>query len=183
MGVLRHDWGVETHDSPPSADARFDGLNAKQAAFVVEYCRDFNATQAAVRAGYSEATAGSIGWELLQKLEIQRAIAACIEARMARTEVDIDYVVQGAREVFERCLQRRPVMVRQGKDFVQVMDEEGRHVWQFDAKGANGALGILAKHVRLGGPDLSLNVDLDRLTPAQLEHIANGGSLATLPVA
>lgn len=158
-------------------------LTAKQAAFVAEYPLDFNATQAAIRAGYSEDSAGQIGSQLLTKLEIQQAIQQAVDARMHRTEVTVDYVVNGAREVFERCMQRRPVMVRCGREFEQATDDDGNHVWQFDAKGANGALGLLAKHVRLGGPDLTLNVDLDKLTPAQLEHVANGGSLATLPVA
>jgi phage terminase small subunit len=174
---------VDTSPETPETETLADSLTDKQAAFVVEYLRDFNATQAAIRAGYSEDSAGAIGWELLKKLEIQAGISAAVEARTHRTEIDVDYVVQGAREVFERCMQRRPVMVKQGRTFVQATDDEGRHVWQFDAKGANGALALLAKHVRLGGPDVTLNVDLDTLTPSQLEHIANGGSLATLPVA
>jgi phage terminase small subunit len=145
--------------------------------------RDLNATQAAIRAGYSAKVANREGARLLSNAVVQQAIQQAMRERSERTKVDTDYVVQGAREVFERCLQRRPVMVRRGKEFVQATDGEGRDVWQFDAKGANGALQILAKHVRLGGPDVAVNIDLDKLTPAQLEHIANGGSLATLPVA
>ena len=49
-------------------------LTAKQARFVSEYIIDFNATQAAVRAGYSEKTAYSIGTENLRKPEIEKAI-------------------------------------------------------------------------------------------------------------
>lgn len=45
-------------------------LTAKNAIFCIQYCVDFNATQAAIRAGYSEASAGSIGGELIQKPEI-----------------------------------------------------------------------------------------------------------------
>jgi len=55
------------------------GLTNKQAAFLYEYLTDFNATQAAIRAGYSERTARSIGQELLTKpdinAEIQRKLA------------------------------------------------------------------------------------------------------------
>lgn len=51
------------------------GLTEKKARFVVEYLKDFNATQAAIRAGYSEKTAGSAGWRLLKDVAIQRAIA------------------------------------------------------------------------------------------------------------
>ena len=49
-------------------------LTNKQARFVEEYLRDFNATQAAIRAGYSEKTAYSIGWENLRKPEIIEAV-------------------------------------------------------------------------------------------------------------
>ena len=45
-------------------------LSAKRRAFVEEYIVDFNATQAAIRAGYSEKTAYSIGWENLRIPEI-----------------------------------------------------------------------------------------------------------------
>ena len=49
-------------------------MNAKQEMFVNEYLIDYNATQAAIRAGYSERTARSIGQQLLTKLDIKKAI-------------------------------------------------------------------------------------------------------------
>lgn len=51
-------------------------LTAKQERFVEEYLVDLNATQAAIRAGYSAKTAGAIGEENLKKPEIAAAIAA-----------------------------------------------------------------------------------------------------------
>lgn len=50
-------------------------LTPKQERFVKEYLIDLNATQAAIRAGYSEKTAYSIGHENLSKPEIQAALA------------------------------------------------------------------------------------------------------------
>ncbi|MBC1231503.1 terminase small subunit [Listeria booriae] len=50
-------------------------LTDKQSKFVDEYLVDLNATQAAIRAGYSERTAGSQGQRLLKNVEIQNAIA------------------------------------------------------------------------------------------------------------
>lgn len=50
------------------------GLNAKQQVFVVEYLIDKNATQAAIRAGYSKNSAASIGEENLRKPEIRKAV-------------------------------------------------------------------------------------------------------------
>lgn len=49
-------------------------LTAKQEKFCYEYCIDFNATQAAIRAGYSEKTAGIIGFENLKKPNIKNRI-------------------------------------------------------------------------------------------------------------
>lgn len=55
-------------------------MTPKQKQFVNEYLIDFNATQAAIRAGYSESTAGSIGWENLQKPEISEEIKRRVSA-------------------------------------------------------------------------------------------------------
>lgn len=51
-----------------------EDLTAKQRVFIVEYLHSFNATQAAINAGYSEKTAHSIGHENLKKPEIASAI-------------------------------------------------------------------------------------------------------------
>lgn len=51
-------------------------LTPRQARFVDEYLIDLNATQAAIRAGYSQHTAGKIGGQLLGKTGVQRAIHA-----------------------------------------------------------------------------------------------------------
>ena len=63
------------------------GLTAKQRAFVDEYVQDFNATRAALDAGYSPKTAYSIGNENLKKPEIEEAINNLIQQRvMSRNE-------------------------------------------------------------------------------------------------
>lgn len=69
-------------------------LTPKQEAFVAEYLVDLNATQAAIRAGYSENTAGKIGSENLQKPEIAAAIQEAFDARQERTEITADRVLQ-----------------------------------------------------------------------------------------
>ncbi len=50
-------------------------LTAKQLRFIEEYQVDLNATQAAIRSGYSRRRAGEIGYQLLQKTTVQQAIA------------------------------------------------------------------------------------------------------------
>ena len=74
-------------------------LTAKQQRFVEEYLIDLNATQAAIRAGYSEKTAGSVGHENLTKPEIQEEIARLQEERSKSTQVDAEYVLRRLNEI------------------------------------------------------------------------------------
>ena len=69
-------------------------LNPKQQRFVDEYLVDLNATQAAIRAGYSQKTAASQGERLLKKAEVQQALSRRMKAREQRTEVTQDRVVK-----------------------------------------------------------------------------------------
>ena len=68
-------------------------LTAKQARFVQEYMIDLNATQAAIRAGYSQRRASEIAYQLLQKTPVQDAIAAAQEIREKRLDITADRVV------------------------------------------------------------------------------------------
>ncbi len=67
-----------------------------QVRFVEEYLVDLNATQAAIRAGYSERTAKEIGYENLTKPYIQAAIAEARQAQQQRTEITADRVLREA---------------------------------------------------------------------------------------
>lgn len=68
-------------------------MTGKQKLFVKEYLLDLNATQAAIRAGYSAATAQQIGSELLKKPAISSEIAKAMAARSRRTGVTADRVI------------------------------------------------------------------------------------------
>ena len=68
-------------------------LTPKQERFVAEYLIDLNATQAAIRAGYSEKTADKQGSQLLGKTSIAQAIAAAKSKRDKRTGITQDKVV------------------------------------------------------------------------------------------
>lgn len=68
-------------------------LTRKQQRFVAEYLLDLNATQAAIRAGYSRKTAYSVGSENLRKPYIAAEIEKAIEKRAERTRVTADKVV------------------------------------------------------------------------------------------
>lgn len=69
-------------------------MTPKQKIFCEEYLIDLNATQAAIRAGYSPKTAYSIGNELLNKPELRTHIDKAIAARSARTGVNADRVIR-----------------------------------------------------------------------------------------
>lgn len=69
-------------------------MTEKNKRFVEEYLIDLNATQAAIRAGYSPSTAGSIGNEILKKPEISKAIAQAMAERSKRTGVSQDRIVR-----------------------------------------------------------------------------------------
>ena len=69
-------------------------FKAKQQRFVEEYMIDLNATQAAIRAGYSPKTAGSIGEENLRKPEIDKAISILRAEQSKRTGVTADRVIR-----------------------------------------------------------------------------------------
>ncbi|MGG6911807.1 UNVERIFIED_CONTAM: terminase small subunit [Pseudomonas aeruginosa] len=76
-------------------------LTKKQRLFVDEYLLDLNATQAAIRAGYSTRRATEIGYQLLQRPEVAQAIQAAMAERSKRTEVEADYVIRRLREIDE----------------------------------------------------------------------------------
>ena len=78
-------------------------LTSKQATFINEYLVDLNATQAAIRAGYSKRTAGQIGDENLRKPQIAKAIQESMSQRAERTEISSELVVRGILQVIRRC--------------------------------------------------------------------------------
>lgn len=68
-------------------------MNDRQARFVEEYLIDLNATQAAIRSGYSLKTAYSIGQRLLKDVEIQKAIQAAQMSLSSRAEISQEMVL------------------------------------------------------------------------------------------
>lgn len=80
---------IDSSESKPQL-----GLTAKRQRFVDEFQVDLNATQAAIRAGYSPDTAGQIGHELLKKPEIQLALSEARKAQQERTGITADRVLR-----------------------------------------------------------------------------------------
>ena len=132
---------------------------------VEEYLIDLNATQAAIRAGYSERTAKSIGQENLTKPDIQKAIEEAQNKRSERTEVTQDYVLENIKKVIERCMQAQPVE----NAFVQDDDGDFSQIYAFKEQGALKGLELLGKHlgmfkekvIHAGDPDNPINHNLN----------------------
>lgn len=149
-------------------------MTDKQKAFVDEYLIDLNATQAAIRAGYSERTARQTGAENLSKPDIQAAIQQAQDARSGRTKVTADLVVlelariafsdvthyvvgdgghlgltESADTLATRAVQsvkQRRKTYKQGKEDVEEIDTEIR-LWS-----KTSALDMLGKHLGMFGP-------------------------------
>jgi phage terminase small subunit len=68
-------------------------LTPKQQAFVAEYLIDLNATQAAIRAGYSAETANEQGSRLLANVSVKAAVESAMEERASRTQITADRVL------------------------------------------------------------------------------------------
>lgn len=68
-------------------------FSPKTRLFIAEYPKDHNATQAAIRAGYSAKSAYAQGPRLLENVEIQRAIEADISQRLKRIGINKDRVL------------------------------------------------------------------------------------------
>lgn len=146
-------------------------LSPKRAQFVREYLIDLNATQAAIRAGYSPRSAKVTGTRLLADAAVSRTIAEAKAKRAERNELDADWVLSRLKRVAERCLEAEPVLEFDPGEkamvpkTVMVEDPETGEtrlvgVYQFDSKGANGALkllgdhlGLYVKRIEMGGPD------------------------------
>lgn len=78
-------------------------LTPKQQAFVDEYLKDRNATQAAIRAGYSAKTANSAAGRLLLNVGIKAAIMAATEKISEMAMVDAAWVLRNAADMFQKC--------------------------------------------------------------------------------
>ena len=87
-------------------------LTPKQQRFVEEYLIDLNATQAAIRSGYSEKTARDIGCENLAKPNIAKAIEEAQNKRQERTQIDSAYVLKRLVEIDQM-------------DVLDIMDDDG----------------------------------------------------------
>ena len=101
------------------------GLPEKQQRFVDEYIISLNATEAAIKAGYSERTARSQGQRLLTKVDIQRLL----QEKMAALQKD---TIATQDEILEHLTR---VMRRQEPEYTVVTLKTKKDVWKPDENG------------------------------------------------
>lgn len=117
-------------------------LLPRQQRFVEEYLVDLNATQAAVRAGYSAKTASVIGAENLAKPNIQKAIQARQEELKIKTEITQDWVLR--RYAMIAGVDKRQFFYDDGslKPVSEWTEEMAAAVGSFDAVESGGGEGV-----------------------------------------
>lgn len=125
-------------------------LTARQARFVEEYLIDLNATQAAIRAGYSRKTAGSQGFDLLKKPEIQAAIQEAQARRSQRTEITQDRVLAELAKIGFSDIRK---LLSPGGNLVNPADMED------DIAGAVSSIEVVTRRLPGAGDDGEAEVE------------------------
>jgi len=110
-------------------------LTAKQSLFVQEYLTDFNATDSAIKAGYSEKTAYSIGCENLKKPEIQKAIQEATDKRIERTKITQDSVLKNIEALRAKAEEENQLSVA-----ARCLELQGKHLRMFVDDSRQGAV-------------------------------------------
>lgn len=116
--LVPRDTAGTTQDVPSDNTTAID-LSPRVQRFVDEYLIDFNGTQAAIRAGYSAATAQEQSSRLLSNVMVKQAVSAARKAQQERTQVEADKVV----------LEAWNIMTADPRELVQVKVGCCRHCW------------------------------------------------------
>lgn len=135
-------------------------LTDKQKRFVEEYLVDLNATQAAIRAGYSEQTAYSIGQRLLKKVEVQEAIQQAQNKRSERTQITQDEVIRRLLENSDIASGKKAIVltqIRKSEDGEIVGDDVAQFV--YEPSSVNKALELLGKHLGMFANKVDVTTD------------------------
>jgi phage terminase small subunit len=157
-------------------------LTNRQNRFINEYIIDLNATKAAIRAGYSEKTAGTIAEQNLRKLEIQEAIKEALDAQQKRTNITADRTLKeiasigffNAKRLFDNDgkpkgiheLDDEVAAAISGIEVVTIGNNElgVGQVMKYKISDKNSALEKLCKHLALYAPqevDVKNTVKMD----------------------
>ena len=146
-------------------------LTGKQARFVIEYAVSFNATQSALKAGYTAniECARVIGCESLIKVNVAAALDYVKAERAERCKIDGDWIISRLKMIVERCLQVE-----------EVVDKEGNKIGicVFDAAGANKALELAGRSIGFWQDKLKLDATLAMTIEERLDKLRKDREMA-----
>lgn len=128
-----------------SADKKKIKLPELQEKFCKEYVIDYNGTQAAIRAGYSEKSARSQASRLLTNDNILSRVHAIQIEELKKLSVTPESVIMRYLEIYDRCMQNKPVMEWDYSEHKLV--ETGEYT--FDSKGAINALSKIGDYLAM----------------------------------
>lgn len=139
-------------------------LTPQQELFCQEYRVDYNGTKAAIRAGYSEKTAAAQSARLLRNVNILTRVRAIQKERFEKLAVTQELVLLNLIEVYNRCMQAKPVTEWDYDEHKYV--ETGEYT--FDSKGALRAMEMIGKHMAMFtnkveadiNTDMNINIEL-----------------------
>ncbi|MGN1161956.1 MAG: terminase small subunit [Candidatus Fimenecus sp.] len=132
-------------------------LTQQQELFCREYVIDYNGTQAACRAGYSEKTARSQASRLLTNDNILSRIHAIQIEELKKLSVTPESVIMRYLEIYDRCMQNKPVMEWDYSEHKLV--ETGEYT--FDSKGAINALTKIGDYLAMFSKNINLSGKVD----------------------
>lgn len=135
-------------------------LRERQKRFVEEYLVDLNATQAAIRAGYSEKTAMEQGYQLLQKTSVQKAIEEAQNKRLERIQISQDEVIRRLLENADIASGKKAIVltqIRKSEDGEIVGDDVAQFV--YEPSSVNKALELLGKHLGMFANKVDVTTD------------------------
>ena len=135
-------------------------LRERQKRFVEEYLVDLNATQAAIRAGYSEKTAMEQGYQLLQKTSVQKAIEEAQNKRLERIQISQDEVIRRLIENADIASGKKAIVLTQTRksgDGEIVGDDVAQFV--YEPSSVNKALELLGKHLGMFANKVDVTTD------------------------
>jgi phage terminase small subunit len=123
-------------------------ITPKKRVFVREYLKDLNATQAAIRTGYSEKSARKQGNRLTTDADVAALIKAAMDKRAAESELSAKYVIDVIRETVDRCRQATPVKDKKGNQvFVETPLGDTAAAYTFESAAVLKGSELLGKHL------------------------------------
>lgn len=147
-------------------------LNEREEAFIREYLLDYNATQAAIRAGYDKSYAYQMGYRMLRKVEVSERLAEHRKYLSDEAHIDRLGYLQMLMTTYHRAMQAEEVMKYDPQEKCMV----STGTYEFDGKTAANCLALIGK--LLGFIDnKTQNVSAMPLTGIQL-NIFGGGPVA-----